>query len=53
LSNQSKNRAKYLDPLIEVGWVAMEFPQERTHPNQTYQITNPGKRILTLLMMAE
>lgn len=49
LSNQSKNRAKYLDPLIELQWVAMEFPEERTHPNQTYQTTEAGKRILNLI----
>lgn len=49
LSNQSKNRAKYLDPLIENGWIEMEFPEERTHPNQTYQITEAGNRILKLL----
>jgi ATP-dependent DNA helicase RecG len=49
LSNQSKNRAKYLDPLIEAGWVAMEFPEERTHPNQTYQTTGSGMRVLQLI----
>jgi ATP-dependent DNA helicase RecG len=49
LSNQSKNRAKYLDPLIAVGWVAMEYPNEPTHPGQTYQTTEPGKRILNLI----
>jgi ATP-dependent DNA helicase RecG len=49
LSNQSKNRAKYLDPLIENGWVEMEFPKERPHPNQTYQVTVAGNRILKLL----
>jgi ATP-dependent DNA helicase RecG len=49
LSNQSKNRARYLDPLLAVGWVAMEYPEERTHPNQAYQITEAGKRILNLI----
>jgi ATP-dependent DNA helicase RecG len=49
LSNQSKNRAKYLDPLIENQWVKMDFPDEKTHPNQTYQLTEAGNRILKLL----
>jgi hypothetical protein len=29
LSNQSKNRVKYLDRLIETGWIAKEFPNEK------------------------
>jgi len=49
LSNQSKNRARYLDPLISIGWVSMEFPDEPTHPNQAYFTTASGKRILSLI----
>lgn len=49
LSNQSKNRAKYLDPLLELGWVSMSHPNEKTHPLQTYLITDAGKRILNLV----
>lgn len=51
LSNQSKNRVKYLDPLIENKWVAAEYPNEKTHPKQTYTTTTSGKRILELLSM--
>ena len=49
LSNQTKNRQKYLDPLIEYGWVVMEFPENKTTPNQKYKITNSGGRLLNLL----
>lgn len=49
LTNQSKNRAKYLDPLLKCGWVEQEFPEETTHPNQRYRITKAGKRILELI----
>lgn len=49
LSNQSKNRARYLDPLIGTGWVAMEYPDEPTHPNQVYFTTASGQRILNLI----
>lgn len=49
LSNHSTNRAKYLDPLIELGWVEMEHPESPTHPNQRYKITPAGNRILKLI----
>ncbi|MDZ7847412.1 MAG: ATP-binding protein [Owenweeksia sp.] len=49
LSNQSFNREKYLDPLIELGWVTMEFPEKRTSPYQRYRITATGKNVLNLL----
>lgn len=48
LSNQTKTRVRYLDPLIGLGWIVPEF-SEITHPNQTYQITESGKRILNLI----
>ena len=49
LSKQTKNKVKYLDPLIAYGWVAMEFPEDKKHRNQTYQTTEAGKRVLRLL----
>lgn len=49
LSNQTKNRSRYLDPLINFGWIKKEFPDEKTNPNQTYQITASGRRILSLI----
>ena len=51
LSNQSKNRAKYLDALIDLGWIAKEFPEEINNPTQRYFTTESGKRILTLINM--
>lgn len=42
LTNQSYNRTKYLDPILEAGWIKEEFPQVKTHPNQTYLITEAG-----------
>lgn len=44
LSNQSKNRSKYLDPLIKFGWIEKEFPDEKTNPNQTYKTSESGKK---------
>jgi ATP-dependent DNA helicase RecG len=49
LSNQSKNRAKYLDTLINIGWIAKEFPDEVNNPAQRYLTTESGKRILALI----
>ena len=49
LKNHSDNRARYLDPLLALGWVEMEFPNRRTSPKQTYKISGSGERILLLL----
>ena len=49
LSNQSKNRAKYLDKLIELGWITKEFPDEINNPTQKYFTTESGKKILVLI----
>ena len=49
LSNQSKNRAKYLDRLIDLGWIAKEYPDEVNNPLQSYYTTESGKRILSLM----
>ena len=48
LSNQTKNRSKYLDPLIKIGWVEKQYP-EINNRNQVYQIITSGKRILSLI----
>ena len=50
LSNQSKNRAKYLDRLIDLGWIAKEYPDEVNNPLQRYLTTASGKRILLLIL---
>ena len=49
LSNQSKNREKYIDPLIELGWIRKEFPDTATNPKQRYITTESGKKLLELL----
>lgn len=50
LSNHSSNRVKYLDPILEIGWVTMEFLDTPTNPRQRYRITASGKRILDLII---
>ncbi|MCL2649873.1 MAG: putative DNA binding domain-containing protein [Candidatus Azobacteroides sp.] len=49
LSNHQKNRKKYLDPLLKIGWVEMEFPDKKTSPNQRYRITESGKKLLKII----
>jgi ATP-dependent DNA helicase RecG len=49
LSNQSKNRSRYLDPLIEFGWIDMKYHNSPTHPEQQYQISEKGKKVLSLV----
>lgn len=46
LTNHSKNRKAYLDPLLGIGWIQLEHPNNITHPNQRYKITNAGRRYL-------
>jgi ATP-dependent DNA helicase RecG len=49
LTNQSTNRKKYLDPLLELEWIQLEYPQNLTHPNQRYKVTESGARLLALI----
>jgi ATP-dependent DNA helicase RecG len=50
LTNHSKNRKRYLDPLIDYGWVKMLYTETKTSPKQMYLITDTGKRLLKLLI---
>jgi len=49
LSNKSKNRTRYFDPLLGFEWIKAEFPDKKTSPNQCYKITESGTRLLNLL----
>lgn len=49
LSNHSTNREKYLDPVIEIGWITMEYPDKPTHPKQRYKLTKSGMRLKKLI----
>jgi ATP-dependent DNA helicase RecG len=49
LSNHSTNRKRYLDPLIHLGLIEMEYPDRRTHPDQRYKITASGQNLLNLI----
>lgn len=49
LSNQTKNKVKYIDPVLEYGWIEVRYPDIPTHPNQGYKITETGKRLLKLI----
>lgn len=36
----------YINPAIEQGWVAMEYPQTPRHPRQKYKLTEKGLSVL-------
>jgi ATP-dependent DNA helicase RecG len=49
LSNQSANRKKYINPLIEYGWLEMLYPDKKSSPKQMYTTTEKGKILLKLI----
>lgn len=49
ITNHSSHREKYLDPLIALDWIIMEYPDKPTSPKQRYKVTTAGKRILDLI----
>src|SRR5690554_2176072 len=48
-SNHSTNRAKYLDPLLKLGWITMTIPNTPTHQDQQYIITLKGQIMLEII----
>ncbi len=49
LTSNSTNRKKYLDPLMDTGWIEMEYPDTPTHPSQRYKITASGTKLKQLI----
>lgn len=49
VTNQTYNRKRYLDPLLEIGWIEMKYPDKLNHPDQGYRITESGKQLLKLI----
>lgn len=49
LTNQTKNKKKYLDPLLNIGWIEMEYPDKETHSNQRYRTSTSGLKILKII----
>lgn len=47
ITNQTKNRKKYLEPLIDNKWI--EMTDTKHSPKQQYIISDKGKRLLELL----
>jgi len=49
LKNHTDTRKRYLDPLLQLGWVRMTIPEFPSSPNQKYIITESGLRLLNLI----
>lgn len=47
ITNQTKNRRKYIEPLLKNQWIEMTNP--KNSPKQQYIITKQGTRLLSLL----
>ena len=49
LTNQFFNRKKYLNPLLNFGWIEMKYPDKKSNSNQRYKNSETGKRLLSLI----
>jgi ATP-dependent DNA helicase RecG len=49
LSNQSTNNVKYLEPLLDLGLVEMEYPETPTHRSQRYKASPLGTALLKII----
>ncbi|WP_026713744.1 Fic family protein [Flavobacterium daejeonense] len=49
LTNHSRNRERYLDPLVNLGWVEMTIPEKPTHQDQKYKLTIQGEILYNLI----
>lgn len=49
LTNQTKNREKYLDPLLNLGWIELTIPGKPTHQVQKYKRSNQVEILCKLL----
>lgn len=49
LTNQTKNREKYLDPLLNLGWIELTIPGKPTHQVQKYKRSNQAEILCKLL----
>ena len=50
LSNHSRNREKYLDPLVKLGWIEMTIPEIPTHQDQKYKRSIQGEILHKLIV---
>ena len=50
LSNHSRNREKYLDPLVKLGWIEMTIPEKPTHKDQKYKRSIQGEILHRLIV---
>jgi len=49
VSKQTKNKKKYIDPLLEIGWINYTNPDNPKDRNQKYKLTESGKVLVKLI----
>ena len=50
LTNHTRNRERYLDPLAKLGWIEMTIPDKPTHKDQKYKRTIQGEILYKLIL---
>ena len=46
-------RMQYINPGIEIGLIAMTYPETPRHPKQKYYLTEMGLKVLNMLLKEE
>ena len=49
LTKHTKNKTKYIDPLLEIGWIEYTIPENPKDRNQKYMLTESGRRLFKLI----
>jgi len=49
LKNHTDAKKRYLDPLLQFGWIKMTIPEMPSSPNQKYIITETGSKLLKII----
>jgi ATP-dependent DNA helicase RecG len=49
VKNHTDARKRYIDPLIDLGWIELTIPEKPTHKEQKYRLTAEGRKLLSLI----
>lgn len=53
LTKHTKNKRRYIDPLLDIGWIEYTIPENPKDRNQRYKLTASGRKILNLLHITD
>ena len=49
LTKQTKHKQRYIDSLLNIGWIEYTIPENPKDRNQKYKLTPSGKRVVNLI----